>query len=213
MTELRRQFAGALLVILTVAAVISAAINFQQQSRFHLPEDGVTWMTRDGVVEALHVVAGSPADRFGLKPGDRLLQVAGAPVKTAEDVARILVRIGAWNSVKYTVERAGVPVTVRVVVGEQHPGPSVYYQYLVGLAYLGIGLFVYYRRGNAERARHFYVLCLASFVLSTFHYTGKLNNFDKVIYWGNVAAGLFAPTIFLHFTLAFPESRRWLRGR
>ena len=213
MTELRRQFAGALLVILTVAAVISAAINFQQQGRFRLPEDGVTWMTRNGAVEALYVASGSPAGRAGLKAGDRLLQVGGAPVGTAEDVTRILVRIGAWNSVKYTVERSGVPVTVPVIVGEQNPGPSVYYQYLVGLAYLGIGLFVYYRRGNAERARHFYVLCLASFVLSTFHYTGKLNNFDQVIYWGNVAAGLFAPTVFLHFTLAFPESRRWLHGR
>ncbi|HUQ94243.1 MAG TPA: ATP-binding protein, partial [Bryobacteraceae bacterium] len=53
----------------------------------------------------------------------------------------------------------------------------------------------------------------ASFVLSTFHYTGKLNNFDKIIYWGNLWAGLFAPTIFLHFCLSFPERRPWLRGR
>ncbi|MCW5966410.1 MAG: PAS domain-containing protein, partial [Bryobacterales bacterium] len=47
---------------------------------------------------------------------------------------------------------------------------------------------------------------------STFHYTGKLNDFDKVMYWGNVFAGLFAPTIFLHFCLNFPEPYRWLRG-
>jgi hypothetical protein len=32
--ELRRQFANALLVILTVAALVSASINFQQQRRF-----------------------------------------------------------------------------------------------------------------------------------------------------------------------------------
>ncbi len=46
MKELKQQFVSALLVVLTVAAVIAAAINFQQQSRFHLSDDGVTWVDR-----------------------------------------------------------------------------------------------------------------------------------------------------------------------
>ena len=213
MREFRRQFAGALLVILTVAAVISAGINFQQQGQFRLPEDGVTWMDRDGRVEALYVVDGSAAEKAGIKAGDVLKQISGTPVLNALDVARVLVRAGSWSTVKYSLERAGVPFSPNVRVGEQTRDASLYYQYLVGLAYLGIGLFVYFRRGSAERSLHFYVLCLASFVLSTFHFTGKLNNFDKVIYWGNVASGLFAPSIFLHFCLSFPESRSWLRGR
>jgi len=58
------------------------------------------------------------------------------------------------------------------------------------LVAFAIGLFVYLRRGNADKAVHFYTLCLASFILSCFHYTSKLNNFDKVIYWGNVIAGV-----------------------
>ncbi|MEJ7607579.1 MAG: histidine kinase N-terminal 7TM domain-containing protein [Bryobacteraceae bacterium] len=74
-------------------------------------------------------------------------------------------------------------------------------------------MFVYFRRGNAPKALHFLILCMVSFVLSSFHYTGKLNNFDKVVYWGNIAAGIFAPTIFLHFSLTFPEARGWMRGR
>ena len=44
MKELKQQLVSALLVIVTVAAVIAAAINFQQQSRYHLPDDGVTWV-------------------------------------------------------------------------------------------------------------------------------------------------------------------------
>ncbi|HKA00918.1 MAG TPA: ATP-binding protein [Candidatus Solibacter sp.] len=86
------------------------------------------------------------------------------------------------------------------------------YQYLVGSAYLVIGLFVYFRRGSAHKARHFYILCLASFVSLCFHYTGQLNAFDKIIYFGNVGAGLLAPTMFLHFCLTFPEPRDWFRG-
>ena len=70
-------------------------------------------------------------------------------------------------------------------------------------SYLLIGLFVFYRREGAPKSQHFYLYCLASFLLYAFHYTGKLNNFDRVIYWGNVWALLFAPALFLHFCLAF----------
>ena len=211
--ELRRQFAGALLVIMTVGAVVCASINFQQQRRFRLPDDGVTWMERDGRVVALHVVEDGPAARRGLRAGDRVLQINGNVVARATDVSRILVGTGAWNPAKYSLERGGLPFQATVVVGEAPPEPALFYQYLVGLAYLAIGLFVYFRRGNAAMATHFYVLCLASFVLSTFHYTGKLNNFDKVMYWGNVGAGLLAPALFLHFCLAFPGDRRRSLGR
>jgi signal transduction histidine kinase len=211
--ELRRQFAGALLVILTVAALVSAGINFQQQRQFRLPDDGVTWMERQSKVVALHVVQGSPAARAGIRAGDAVVRINGTAVERATDVSRILVRIGSWQQAKYSLERSGVPFTASVMVGEAPHEPLLYYLYLVGLAYLGIGLFVYFRRAGAQRATHFYVLCLASFVLATFHYTGKLNNFDKVIYWGNVAAGLLAPTLFLHFCLAFPASRQRPAGK
>jgi hypothetical protein len=90
---------------------------------------------------------------------------------------------------------------------------AVTYQYLVGFAYLGIGLFVYFRRGSAHKAAHFYLMCLASFIALSFHYTGQLNSFDKAIYFGNVLAGLAAPALFLHFCMTFPEPRRWLRSR
>jgi two-component system NtrC family sensor kinase len=213
MRELRIQFVSALLVILTVAALISAGINFQQQNKFRLPEDGVTWGERADGLEALHVVSGSPADKAGIRVGDVLLRINDAPVQKATDITRILVGLGAWNKAEYSVHRRGVDIKTALIIGERLPDRTLYYQYVVGLAFLAIGLFVYFRRGNAQKATHFYILCLASFILSTFHYTGKLNDFDKVMYWGNVAAGLFAPTIFLHFCLIFPEARSWLRGK
>jgi len=214
MRELKFQFSGALLMILTVAAVISAFINFQQQSRFRLPEDGVTWSDRDGSVQALYVGAGSPADNVGIRRGDVVLKIAGAPIEKATEVSPVLVRVGAWNKATYTVRRHGVEFDAVLIVGTAtRSSAAVYWQYATGLAYLAIGLFVFFRRGSAPRSLHFYILCLASFVLSTFHYTGKLNNFDMAMYFGNVAAGLFAPTIFLHFCLAFPEKRGWFRRR
>ena len=115
------------------------------------------------------------------------------------------------DKTEYILRRDNVSVPAQVIVGERVLDQSLYYQYAVGIVYLLIGLFVYYRRVGAPRSVHFYVLCLASFVLSCFHYTGKLNAFDEVIYWGNVAAEVLAPTIFLHFCLVFPERPAWLK--
>jgi two-component system, NtrC family, sensor kinase len=211
--ELKFQLSTAILTILTIAATASAIINFQQQHKFRLADDGAVWVDRASRVEALHVDPDGPAAKAGLKNGDTLLGIGGAATARAIDVPRILARVGAWNKAEYTATRKGVEFKAAVYVREEPLDPAVSYQYMVGAAYLLIGLFVYYRRGSAHMARHFYVLCLVSFILCSFHYTGKLNGFDKVIYFCNVAAGLLAPTVFLHFCLTFTEPRRWFRSR
>src|ERR1035437_5855239 len=202
--ELKFQLSTAILTILTLAAGVSAFINFQQQNHFRLPEDGVIWVDRQGSVEALYVKPGSPGLNAGIHRADRLLDINGVKIEQATDVAKVLVRIGAWSRAKYRLQSRGVELTATLVVAEQPLDR--------GILYLIIGLFVYFRRGSAQKARHFYVLCLASFISLCFHYTGYLDVFDKVIYFGNLVAGLLAPTLFLHFCLAFPEPRPWFRG-
>ncbi|MGB7723067.1 MAG: ATP-binding protein [Bryobacteraceae bacterium] len=211
--ELKFQLSTAILTILTLAAGVAAVINFEEQHRFRLPEDGVVWVDRGASVEALYVTKGSGGSNAGLHPGDRLALINGVPIENAASVTQVLVRIGSWSKAVYHITRRGVDFDTTVIVGEVPLDPAVTYQYLVGLAYLVIGLFVYFRRGSAQKARHFYVLCLASFVFLCFHYTGQFNPFDKVIYFGNLAAGLLAPVVFLHFCLTFPEPRKWLHSR
>ncbi|MGH9666744.1 MAG: GAF domain-containing protein, partial [Bryobacteraceae bacterium] len=185
----------------------------QQQDRFHLPDDGVTWVDQNGHVQALYIVAGSAADHAGLRVGDTLVSIEGHRIESSLDATQVLARLGSWSKAEYRIGRRDVEFKVNVIIGESAPDSAVYYLYVVGAIYLAIGLFVYFRRGNARKALHFYILCLASFVLSCFHYSGKLNNFDKIIYLGNLVSGYLAPAIFLHFCLVFPEPRRWLRGR
>ena len=211
--ELKFQLSTAILTLLTVAAGVSAVINFQQQSRFRLPDDGVIWVDRSSEVEALDVAKDGPAAKRGIKTGDILVSINGIPIQRSIDVTKILVRTGAWSKVDYLVRRAGVEIKPTLIIGEVARDPAVYYFYFVGLAYLAIGLFVYFRRGTAYKAQHFYIFCLVSFIFFCFHYTGKLNNFDKLIYWGNVVAGTLAPVIFVHFCLTFPEPRKGLRAR
>jgi PAS domain S-box-containing protein len=226
--ELKFQFSTALLTIMTLAAGIAAALNYQQILRFRLPDDGVVWVDRGvaggidrgddrgGAHNPRHVVAervepNGPADRAGIRKGDILRSIQGAEINSTEDVPRRLAYVGAWAKATYSVQRFDIPITVTVIVGEARRGMAITWQYVVGIAYLAIGLFVYFRRGSAPKARHFYVFCLVSFIFSSFHYTGKLNAFDQVIYWGNMVAGWLAPALFLHFSLTFPEPRPWFR--
>jgi two-component system, NtrC family, sensor kinase len=217
MRELRQQLTNALLMIVTVAAVVAAAINFQQQSKFHMPDDGVTWVDQqiagESVPVATYVARGSPAEKAGIHEGDSLISIDGLRIGRAEEAAEVLARLGTWHKAEYKIMHNGTEVPAPVIIGEVTRDSTLYYQYAVGVLYLGIGLFVYFRRSSAPRALHFFLLCLASFVLSTFHYTGKLNNFDKAIYLGNVMAWFLAPTLFLHFCFSFPDSQSWIRRR
>jgi two-component system NtrC family sensor kinase len=210
--ELKFQLSTAILTILTIAAAASAILNFQQLHKFRLADDGAVWVDRGSSVEALHIESDGPAAKAGLKNGDTLLKISGAATAKATDVPQILAAVGVWNKAEYTAKRNGVEFKAAVYLREEPLDSAVSYQYLVGAAYLLIGLFVYFGRGSAHKARHFYILCLVSFILFSFHYTGKLNGFDKVIYFCNVAAGLLAPAVFLHFCLTFPEAR-WFRTK
>src|SRR5258708_7108615 len=94
--ELRFQLPTAVLTVLTVAAAISADINFSQQLLFRLPDDGVTWvdhaMSGSGTsVQALRVVPNSGADNAGLRTGDILLKVNGLNIDKALVVPQALV--------------------------------------------------------------------------------------------------------------------------
>jgi PAS domain S-box-containing protein len=96
---------------------------------------------------------------------------------------------------------------------QNHSRSARYYLCIVGLLYLLVGSFILVRRWNASKSIHFYAFCLASFILYTFSYTGKLNLFDTTIYWLNVLAWSLQPALFLHFCLSFPERPAFLRGR
>src|ERR1700684_3993096 len=205
---LRLRLGAVTLALLTLAAVIFAVLNFQQRSRFIVPDDGVTWMDTANGVMAWHVVSGMPGDRAGIKQGDYIESLHGTPIHRATDVTKLLWRAGPWTEVHYGIRRDGESFQVPLVTAPQeNPSSIENYLRVTALLYLFIGLFIFARRWNAPRAIHFYVFCLVSFVLYSFHYSGKLNSFDWIIYWSNVVATLLQPALLMHFALVFPERR------
>ncbi len=121
---------------------------------------------------------------------------------------------GPWSEVRYGIRRNGGVLQIPLVTEPQsNPSSIENYLRLTALLYLFIGLFIFVKRWNAPRAVHFYIFCLASFVLYSFHYTGKLNSFDWIVYWSNVVALLLQPALLVHFALVFPERRARVSGR
>jgi hypothetical protein len=63
-----------------------------------------------------------------------------------------------------------------LIIGEADRDSTVFYQYAVG-GLSGDRLFVYFRRKYSAACAALLHSVRASFVLFTFHYSGKLNNF------------------------------------
>lgn len=208
------RFTSVSLAILSVTIVVFAIINLQQRLGYRMPEDGVSWVDSQEGVRAWIVVADGPADRAGIRDGDLLESIDGKPIHTAADAGREIFRAGIWSQASYTLVREGQKFQTSLVLVSQKAATTVrYYLSLVGLIYLVIGTYILFRRWKAPKSLHFYLFCLASLVLYTFSYTGKLNLFDWTVYWLDVLALLLQPALFLHFCLGFPEQQTFLRGR
>ena len=82
---------------------------------------------------------------------------------------------------------------------------------LVGLIWLGIGLFVLFKQGSRSPfVLHFATVCLAAFVFHTYNPIGLGQDFDLGIsLLDDIAFAFFVP-LFLHFCVRYPVGARFL---
>jgi len=211
--DLQSRFLFVVIALLSVAAVVFAWINFQKDRQSFTPTDGVWWVENGDHLQARRVDADGPGERAGVKLDDVLVAVDGRDISNVGSLERQLYRIGVYSKATYSLVRQGIPLEIKDLV----PVPADRTLYIglrvIALVYLTIGLYVLLRRWTAPKSTHFYIFCLVSFVFYSFHYTGKLNEFDWIIYWANVVAWMLQPALFLHFALTFPERNKALSGR
>ncbi|MGH9476598.1 MAG: ATP-binding protein [Terriglobales bacterium] len=192
----------AALALLTLTLVVLALLNVRQLWVYRQPTDGVLWQRTTAGLEVAAVARGADTP---LRRGDLLAAINGQLLATPDGVARRLYAAGIGGSLNDTVLRGSRLLRLAVPVRAARP-PLARYAFLegVGLLYLAIGLFVFYRRRSAPLALPFYLFCLASFALLSFHVTGKLNVFDQTVFWINEAGLLAAPCVLLEFAWRFP---------
>src|ERR1700683_2976552 len=209
--ESQVRFVAVLLFLLTVAAVVFAGFNFDAELKTLVPDDGVWWIEHGGRLTADRADTNGPGGKSGIKPGDQLVTINGEEIQNISGLERQLYRNGVWSKAAYSLIRHSVPLDSSVILVPAERSLNNWLR-LIALIYLGIGLYVLLRRWTAPGSTHFYIFCLVSFISYSFKYTGKLNDFDWTIYWGNIAAGVLQPALFLHFALTFPE-RHWFVRR
>jgi serine protease DegQ len=69
------------------------------------------------------VIRNGPADRAGIKPGDVLIEVEGAPVRDASQMLNLIAQLTPGNNGKLKIVRQGQPMDVTVTVGKR-PRPQ-----------------------------------------------------------------------------------------
>jgi two-component system, NtrC family, sensor kinase len=205
------RFTAIALALLTAATVVFAYINWQKERQVVVSTDGVWWKEQAGFLVAKGVAPNGPGEKAGIKIGDRLLRINNLPkdqtIKSSAEKEHYLERSGVYSRATYLLDRQGVSIEVPSVIPVPADNSMNQGLRLIALIYLGIGLYVLFRRWTAPKSTHFYIFCLVSFVLYSFHSTGKHNAFDWTVFWSNVVAELLQAALFLHFALTFPEKR------
>ncbi|MFN2387040.1 MAG: PDZ domain-containing protein [Thermoanaerobaculia bacterium] len=127
----RRAPALALAALLCAAALAGGAEADPLRRRGELR---VSWRrpaAQKPYAEVTAVAAGGPGAAAGLQVGDRIVTIAGKPLRTDVDLERETMAMREGQTVALGVERAGKASTVRAepspVTCEQHPGLQVLY--------------------------------------------------------------------------------------
>ncbi len=211
-----RALVRTLVQMATVVVLLGlAAANVYQRATWSEQEDGVLWTMAGDEITAEEIAAGSPADRAGIQPGDKLQAINGRPVESIANVVSALHRARAGESLNYTVVRLNTQAFKTLPLAPIPSGPRGFYYILaaVGVFTLLVGAMVRLRRPDNQATLHFFWLSIAFFGVLAFSYSGRLDRLDQVFYWGDITATLLLPPLFVHFALVFPDRPdAWVRS-
>jgi two-component system NtrC family sensor kinase len=217
-------------LLVTVLLVAGGALNLLQRTYHKLPPtDGVVWVKKDdGGIYAEKVEAGMAASRAGISVGDRLLGIGFDSEKIDEitspvDVQMYLEAAGVDGNLTYWFQRPSYSFSnnyyfadLTRIDTQPRWTASIVFLTLVGLVWLGVGLFVLFKQGShAPFVLHFATFCLAAFVFHVYKPLGFGEDFDLAVsLLDDIAFAFFVP-LFLHFCIRYPvrsevfDEARW----
>ena len=209
------------LVLISAGLVVYLGVlNLRDRADWRQRWDGVVWSESDnGIVVRRIENPSSGGPSAGLAPGDRLLSISGVEIRDLDDHTEALEMLAETlpqeAAVVYLVQKALTDVEVRYSFPLDERwllGATDFFLAIVALVHLVIGLLIFLRAWRAEGALHFYLICLISFVLYLYRYSGRADGFDLLIYWASAVSLLLLPPMFLHFCCFFPQPVPLVRG-
>jgi PAS domain S-box-containing protein len=205
-------------LVAAVLLVAGGALNLSQRAFQKLPPtDGVLWEQRSDGIYAAKVQPGFAASRAGISTGDRLIGIGLDSDKTDEitstaDVQMYLETAGIDGSLTYFYQRPSYTfkdnfyfADLKHIDSIPRWTPSIIFLSIVGLIWLGVGIFVLFKQGShAPFILHFATVCLAAFVFHVYKPVGFGEDFDlAVALLDDIAFAFFVP-LFLHFCIRYP---------
>lgn len=229
-----------LLLFIAFLAMAGGGFNLRDRlTQKPVPTDGAVW--RDdgklGVV-AEAVEPGSPASLADIRKGDILIGISTTGSEPFDEIVEARHVQIYLDQVKDNVQQ-GLPVTLSYWIERRNDSGDTtiregiadidqlatrdtsrlrgLYFVLIGLIYLGIGIYVLFKQGNAPYVAHFFVICLLAFVVHAYSATEELRTqFDKAIDLTDTLALLALAPAFIHFAAIYParyhlfSRRRWM---
>ncbi len=201
-----------------VLFVAAGALNLSQRAYQKMPPtDGVRWVQRSDGIYAEKVGQGLAGARAGISRGDRLVGIGFDGEKTEEitspaDVAMFLEAAGVDGSLTYFYQKPAYSFAdnyyfadLRHIDPMPRWSPSIIFLSIVGLIWLGVGVFVLFKQGSSSPfVLHFATVCLVAFVFHVFRSIGIGRDFDLAIdLLDNIAFAFFVP-LFVHFCIRYP---------
>jgi S1-C subfamily serine protease len=116
------RIAAIVLAVLTLAAVVFAVLNYNQENRFQLPTDGVWWTEAPGGLTAQKVLSGGPGERAGIQPGDLLTAIDDHATPRIGAKQRQLFSAGIYSNATYSIVRSGVHLVFPVILVPKKSG-------------------------------------------------------------------------------------------
>ncbi|HEX6124755.1 MAG TPA: PAS domain S-box protein, partial [Pyrinomonadaceae bacterium] len=214
-------------LVVTVLLVAGGALNLSQRAYHELPPtDGVLWVQRNGGIYAEKVTQGLAASRAGISPGDRLLTISldgetFDEVVSVADIPMYLDAAGVGGTLTYYYQKPAYSFSnnfyyadLRNIDTLPRWTPSIIFLTVVGLIWLGVGIFVLFKQGSRSPfVLHFAMVCLAAFVFHVYRSLNLGQDFDLAVnLLDDIAFAFFAP-LFLHFCLRYPVHSQVLDRR
>jgi two-component system NtrC family sensor kinase len=197
-----RYIATALLSIILVSIGLS---NLRDRAAWVEPTDGVFWIESEGTLIAATIEAEGPGSHAGIRTGYRLLSVNEQPFSNLGQYSDFIGRLRPGVSLNYKLATDAGSRSVTIRLGSRILfGAKDWLRAILAFLHLGIGSFVLFRSDRLPRTHHFYLLCLAAFVVYLFSWTTKFGALDWWVYGLSIVAFLLLPALFVHFCLRFP---------
>ena len=205
-------------LLATIMFVAGGALNLSQRASHSLPPtDGVNWVQKADGIYAGKVMPELAASRAGIAVGDKLLGISLDEKQFDEiispaDVQMYLETAGVDGSLTYFYQRPSYSFSDNFYYADlKHIDTlprwtaSIIFLSVVGLVWLGIGIFVLFKQGSRSPfVLHFATVCLAAFVFHVYKPLGLGEDLDLAISLLDDFAFAFFVPLFLHFCLRYP---------